>query len=82
MTMSRIKLGVLSSAQTLVDKTRELAVEKNINIIGAYVGLDGAIQVAQEMEADGAEVILARGGTAFLIRNRINIPLLSFPSRP
>ncbi len=77
--MSRIKLGVLSSAQTLVDKTRELAIEKNIDIISAYVGLDGAIQVAQEMEAEGAEVILARGGTAALIRNRISIPLLSFP---
>ena len=77
--MSRIKLGVLSSAQTLVDKTRELAIEKNIDLISAYVGLDGAIQIAQEMEANGAEVILARGGTAALIRNKINIPLLSFP---
>ncbi len=77
--MSRIKLGVLSSAQSLVDKTRELAIEKNIDLISAYVGLDGAIQVAQEMEANGAEVILARGGTAALVRNKINIPLLSFP---
>jgi len=77
--MSRIRLGVLSSAQTLVDKTRELSIEKDIDIRGAYVGLDEAVQVARKMESDGVEVILARGGTAALIRNQINIPLLSFP---
>ena len=77
--MSKIRLGVLSSAQTLVDKTRELAIEKNIEIQSAYVGLDSAIQVAQEMERDGVEVILARGGTAVLVRKQIDIPLLSFP---
>ena len=31
------------------------------------------------MEANGIEVILARGGTAVLIRKQINIPLLAFP---
>ncbi len=77
--MSRIKLGVLSSSQALVDKTRELAIEKNIEIKGAYAALDGAIQVAQEMEADGVEVVLARESTAVLVKNQISIPLLAFP---
>lgn len=77
--MSRIKIGVISFSQSLVDKTRELAIEKNVDIQSSYISLDDAVTVVKEMEMNGVEVILARGGTAHIVRDRINIPLLSFP---
>lgn len=77
--MTKIKIAVVSSGRSLVDKTRELAIEKGIDIQSAYVGLDDAIETVKEMESDGIEVVLARGGTAPLVRNHIQVPVLSFP---
>ena len=77
--MSLIKIGVISYSQSLVDRTRELAVEKNIDIQSSYVSLDDAVAVAKRMERNGTEVILARGGTAYIVREKLNVPLLSFP---
>jgi len=77
--MKKIKIGVVSSGRLLVNTTRELALEKGIDIHSAYVGLDDAIEIAKEMEADGIEVVLARGGTTPLVRNHIQVPVLSFP---
>jgi len=77
--MTKIKIGVVSSGRSLVDTTRELAIEKGIDIQSAYLGLDDAIEAAKEMESDGTEVVLARGGTVPLIRNHIQIPVLGFP---
>jgi transcriptional regulator with PAS, ATPase and Fis domain len=77
--MPKIKIGVVSSGRALVDMTRKLAIEKGIDIHSAYVGLDDAIEVAKEMESDGIEVVLARGGTAPMVRNHIQVPVLSFP---
>jgi transcriptional regulator with PAS, ATPase and Fis domain len=77
--MKKIKIGVVSSGRSLVDTTRKLAIEKGIDIHSAYVGLDDAIEIAKEMESDGIEVVLARGGTAPLVRNHIQVPVLSFP---
>ena len=70
---------MVSSGRSLVDKTRELAIEKGIDIHSAYLGPDDAIETVKEMESDGIEVVLARGGTAPLVRNHIQVPVLSFP---
>jgi transcriptional regulator with PAS, ATPase and Fis domain len=77
--MTQIKIGVVSSGRSLVDTTRKLAIEKGIDIHWAYVGLDDAIEPAKEMESDGIEVVLARGGTIPLVRNHIQVPVLAFP---
>lgn len=77
--MAKIKIGVVSSGRSLVDTTRKLAIEKGIDIQCAYVGLDDAIEIVKEMESDGIEVVLARGGTAPLVRKHIQVPVLSFP---
>ena len=77
--MTKIKIGVVSSGRALVDTTCKLAIEKGIDIHSAYVGLDDAIEIVKEMESEGIEVILARGGTAPLVRNHIEVPVLSFP---
>ena len=49
--MKKIKIGVVSSGRSLVDTTRELAIEKGIDIQSAYLGLDDAIEAAKEMES-------------------------------
>ncbi len=77
--MTKIKIGVVSSGRALVDLTCKLAIQKGIDIHSAYVGLDDAIEIAKEMESEGIEVVLARGGTAPLVRNHIQVPVLSFP---
>ena len=41
--MKKIKIGVVSSGRSLVDMTRELAIEKGIDIQSGYVGIDDAI---------------------------------------
>ena len=62
--MAKIRIGVVSSGRSLVDMTCKLAIEKGIDIQSAYVGLDDAIEVAKEMEADGDfEIIDAEGNT-------------------
>lgn len=38
--------------------------------------VEGAISVAQQVEKDGAEVIISRGGTAAIIRKNVNIPVV------
>ncbi len=77
--MTKIKIGVVSSGRALVDMTCKLAIQKGIDIHSAYVGLDDAIETAKEMESEGIEVVLARGGTAPLVRHHIQVPVLSFP---
>jgi len=40
---------------------------------------DDGIKAAREMISDGVELILAKGGTAFILKNHISVPVLSFP---
>lgn len=77
--MEKIKIGVTCASHSAVDMTRRIAEEKGIEVISAYIGLDGALTVAQRMERDGAEAILARGGTLRLLRENIRIPVIAFP---
>lgn len=76
---AKIRIGVTCSSQSLVDTARKIANEKNLEFSGAYLGLDDSIPVAKEMEANGIEIILARGATAPLVRQNVRIPVLSFP---
>lgn len=75
----KIKIAALCSNRSVVDTARRIAQEKDLDFEGAYVGLDAAIPVAQKMERNGAEAILARSGTPEIIRGKVMIPVLSFP---
>ena len=77
--MNKIQIGILTTGTSLIEKTRQFAVKKNIDLQCVEEGLDDAIPFAKELESDGTEVLLARGGTALLIRENVNIPVLSFP---
>lgn len=77
--MKKIKIGVVCASRSVVDTARRIAQQKGLEVDGVYVGLDAAIPVARQMERDGAEAILARGGTLRLVRENVRIPVLSFP---
>ncbi|NNK93237.1 MAG: sigma 54-interacting transcriptional regulator [Desulfobacterales bacterium] len=77
--MNKIRIGILTTGKSLIEMTRQFAVKKNIDLQCIEEGLDDAIPFAKEMESNGAEVLLARGGTALLIRKNVQIPVLSFP---
>ena len=77
--MNKIRIGILTTGKSLIEMTRQFAVKKNIDLQCIEQGLDDAIPFAKKMESNGAEVLLARGGTALLIRKNVEIPVLSFP---
>lgn len=76
--MRQIKIGVVCSSRYVVDTARKIAHEKGLDFDGAYVGFDAAIPIAQQMEINGAEAILARTATPPIIRENVSIPVLSF----
>ena len=77
--MNQIRIGILTTGKSLIEMSRQCAVKKNIDLQCVEEGLDDAIPFAKEMESNGVEVLLARGGTALLIRKNVQIPVLSFP---
>lgn len=46
----------------------------------SYMGLEEAIPLGKKMEQEGVEVIISRRGTAHLLRENLNISVLSFPT--
>ena len=77
--MNQIRIGLLTTGKSLIEMSQQYAVEKDIDLQCVEEGLDDAIPFAKEMESKGVEVLLARGGTALLIRKNVQIPVLSFP---
>ena len=77
--MNKIRIGILTTGKSLIEMTRQFAVKKDIDLQCIEEGLDNAIPYAQKMEFDGVEVLLARGGTALIIRENVQIPVLSYP---
>lgn len=77
--MKKIKIGVISLSKTLVDTSCTLAIEKGLDVQSAYASFDDGIEAAHEMISDGVELILAKGGTALIMKKYINVPVLSFP---
>jgi len=75
-----IKIGVFTSNTTMLEHIKKLAAaDEEILIFIAQQGLDEAVPVGKKMEKDGVEVILARRGTAHLLRENLQIPVLAFP---
>ncbi len=77
--MEKIKLGVICSSPIVVDTARSIAEKKGLEVVTAYAGLDPAVPIAQSMEREGAEAIIARGGTVRMIREHVRIPTISLP---
>ncbi len=77
--MERIKIGIICASQALVDTARAIAEQKDLEVAIAYAGLDAAVPIAESMEREGAEAIIARGGTARMAREHVRIPVICLP---
>ena len=77
--MEKIKIGIICSSRTLVNMARNMAEQKGLEVASAYLGLDAAVPIVERMERDGAEAILARGGTVRMVRECVRIPVIALP---
>ena len=75
----KIKFGVITSSGTIISHVREIAENRDEDILISLKGLEEAIPIGKRMEKDGAEVIVSRGGTSHILRQNLNIPVLSIP---
>jgi transcriptional regulator, propionate catabolism operon regulatory protein len=76
---NKFKIGIIASSSTLINHAQEIAEKMDDDILISLTGLDEAIPVGKEMEKSGAEVIVSRGGTSYLLRDNLHIPVLSIP---
>lgn len=73
------RLALISSSHMLVETAKEVARELGEELEFSSKGLEDAISVGKEMEASGVEVIISRGGTSYILRENLCIPVLSVP---
>ena len=74
------KLGVFISTPSLEAHILAKKDQEDLELMISHQLLDDALPVAQEMVKNGAEAILSRRGTSQLLRNQIDIPILTFPT--
>jgi PAS domain S-box-containing protein len=73
------KIGAITSSISLSNYVRTFMAESTDDIRVSSKGLDEAIPVGRQMEKEGVEVIISRKGTAYLLRETLQIPVLSVP---
>ena len=77
---SPVKLGVFISTPSLEAHILAKKDQEDLELMISHQLLDDALPVAQKMVKNGAEAILSRRGTSQLLRNQIDIPILTFPT--
>ena len=70
------EIGLVVPYPELEHLAREVCKElgENVNIVQGDLSV--GLQVAQKMQAEGVEVIVSRGGTALLISEALDIPVV------
>ncbi|WP_341961910.1 PrpR N-terminal domain-containing protein [Planococcus maritimus] len=75
--MRKVKVGFISPYEAMLPLIDELAVEQNdIEITRAVGNLEAGVALALEMERNGADVLISRGGTAKMIREAVSLPVV------
>jgi transcriptional regulator with PAS, ATPase and Fis domain len=81
--ITKLSVGAILSNQDLINKINRLAKIKFDQVhTGLVMGMDEAIPVGIDMENNGADVIIARRGTAEFLRERLHIPVLALMANP
>jgi transcriptional regulator with PAS, ATPase and Fis domain len=81
--ITKLSVGAILSNQDLINKINRLAKMKFDQVhTGLVMGMDEAIPVGIDMENNGADVIIARRGTAEFLRERLHIPVLALMANP
>jgi propionate catabolism operon transcriptional regulator len=78
---SKIKIGVFtfspSAAKAIQNVVRAQFTDVDLQLMN--IGLEQAIPVAHDLVAQGVEVIVSRRGTATLLRESLQVPIIAFP---
>lgn len=77
----QFRIGIFASSESIRQHIQTLTDRTDDYIELSTVGLEDAIPLAMQMEKEGVEVIISRRGTAYLLRESLKIPVLSFPHR-
>jgi len=70
------RLGVVAPYEELAEVTRQVCKDLGLAAIVAVGDLDEGIEIARELVAQGAEVIVSRGGTARAISEALDVPVV------
>jgi PAS domain S-box-containing protein len=75
-----IRVGVFIGSGPIIDHVKRLAaIHKELSVDISHERLNEAIPIGKRMEQEGTEVVISRRGTAFLLRENLQIPVLSLP---
>ena len=72
-------IGVFVSSPSVGERIRKVATQRDNIIRVSYEHLAEAILPAKKMEQEGVEVVVSRRGTAYMLRESLRIPVISFP---
>lgn len=80
----KIKLALIATYSDMADIFLHLAKDMdNVEAISVYASFETAVQTARQLIKDGkVDVILGRGGTAAMIKNAVDIPVVFIPITP
>lgn len=70
------KIGFVAPYSALAAATAELSHELGLELLITEGLLEGAIGPAESLIRQGAEVIISRGGTAVLLRQKLSVPVV------
>lgn len=71
-----IRVGFISPYPKLARLAKKVAEEFKLNLQVEVGNLEQGIKVAEKMIEDGIDVLISRGGTAIMIRDRVDIPVV------
>lgn len=75
--MKKINIGFISPYDAMVPVIEELKKGQNDLLITAVTGnLEKGVALAKELEQQGMDVLISRGGTAKLIRDAVMLPVI------
>ncbi|QDY44714.1 hypothetical protein FK545_01920 [Planococcus glaciei] len=75
--MKKINIGFISPYDAMVPVIEELKKGQNDLLITAVTGnLEKGVALAKELELQGMDVLISRGGTAKLIRDAVMLPVI------
>lgn len=79
--MKRIQIGIFASSPSLIKSINFFAEKDEEQLLINTKGLDDSLPEAMEMVRNGVEIIISRRGTAYLLRENLKVPVISFPHR-
>lgn len=75
-----ISIAVFLLSESMKSGLEKFYALENISIIMVDKSLENAIESGKILEKQGVEVIIGRRGTASMLRENLNIPVISFPT--